>query len=451
MVRASIIGVRRICWVAGFIVSTCTFAPSFGQNIGGRTMGSPTGAPQARRFPLEVIDIAPLTGPILVAHPEELAALQASSAVVLTSVLLPDGSAVSLSLQQLDLAELDLGIRIDGARASNALDGLVLSIWGGKVIEAPGASVFVAFSRAGSWGWVEMPGETFHLVSEPNPDGDWTLGRSRWRREHELATQGKYLSQFCSADRLPRAPLRASNGAPPAPGAILVCKVAIEGDYQLFQAFGDASAELSYVTALLAAVSYRYRGQLDVLLTYPYLNLWTISADPWMTPDIPGTTLDMLFEFQNAWAGNIPGGGNLAHFLSGADLGGGIAYLDVLCDQTYGFAVSANLTSFGQTPFPVAPGPLNWDFFVIAHELGHNFSAIHTHEECPPLDECAPAGYFGPCQTSQACTSQGTIMSYCHLCSGGTSNITTFLHTAQLPGMRSAAENSCLMPFKRNL
>jgi hypothetical protein len=247
------------------------------------------------------------------------------------------------------------------------------------------------------------------------------------------------------------APSSRSQAAPRGggPGVVLECKVAVEGDYQLFDRFDDVNAELAYVVALLGAVSSRYEGQLGVVLTYPYLNLWTVPGDPWSAPDNGGTSFDVLYEFRAAWAGNIPGGASLAHFLSGAPLGGGVAYLDVLCDSSYGFGVSGNLTEDGLTPFPVVQGPLNWDFFVVAHELGHNFSAIHTHEECPPLDQCAPPAYFGPCQSARVCTSQGTIMSYCHLCIGGLSNITTYFHAAQVAGMRAAAEGSCIPVYCR--
>jgi hypothetical protein len=88
-------------------------------------------------------------------------------------------------------------------------------------------------------------------------------------------------------------------------------------------------------------------------------------------------------------------------------------------------------------------GPFNWDFMVVAHEIGHNFYVTHTHNYCPPLDICAPPGYYGQCQTSDACIPDGTLMSYCHLCPGGTSNITTYFHTVSAAEMRAAAEVSC--------
>jgi hypothetical protein len=122
-----------------------------------------------------------------------------------------------------------------------------------------------------------------------------------------------------------------------------------------------------------------------------------------------------------------------------------VAWLDVLCDPEYGFSVSGNLS--GATPFPIEVGPLNWDFDVVAHEIGHNFNALHTHDYCPPLDECAPDGYFGSCQTAQDCTDQGTIMSYCHLCPGGFLNKTTFFHPVSASDMRTAAEAGCLTDF----
>lgn len=169
----------------------------------------------------------------------------------------------------------------------------------------------------------------------------------------------------------------------------------------------------------------------------------TVSGDPWTTQDSAGgTALDLLNEFRLAWTGAIPAGAHLAHIISGASLGGGVAYLGALCDSSWGFAVSGDLD--GLSSFPVVQGPFNWDFIVVAHETGHNFNAIHTHEYCPPIDQCAPSGAYGPCQTSQVCQSNGTVMSYCHACAGGVSNITTQFHPSSITAMRAAAEASCM-------
>jgi hypothetical protein len=62
----------------------------------------------------------------------------------------------------------------------------------------------------------------------------------------------------------------------------------------------------------------------------------------------------------------------------------------------------------------------NWDIFVVAHEMGHNFGAPHTHSMYPRIDNCAG----GDCSV----TPNGTIMSYCHQCSGGMSNILLNFH-----------------------
>ncbi len=399
-------------------------------------------ARQARSFPFVE------SAGILVPQANAIEELRGVFAVAMGPVTLPDGQSVRLDLRAVDLARLGFGVSVDGVAAPELVGELGALLWSGKVEGDQSSSVFLAFSRFGSRGWIERAGDTFHLLAEPGARGDWSRSSSRWWTGSQPGQLGLDLGPSCRANDLPRVspPRSRPSGAAAAASTTLVCKVAVEGDYQLFTRFNDALAELSYVTSLLGAVSMRYEEQLDVVLTYPYLNLWTVSNDPWMSQDDGLDAYWVLKEFQFAWAGNIPGGGNLAHMLSGADLGGGIAYLDVICDPNYGFGVSGNLTLFGLTPFPVSQGPLNWDFFVVAHELGHNFSAIHTHEECPPLDECPPLGYFGPCQTAQVCTNQGTLMSYCHLCSGWLSNVTTFFHGAQLAGMRAAAESACLGP-----
>lgn len=381
--------------------------------------------------------------------------LRGVSAMLLGPVRLPDGRSVHLDLRAVDLAGFGFGVSIDGVAAPELIGELGASLWSGKVEGDPSSSALLSFSRFGSRGWIAQSGETFHLLAEPGARGDWSRSLSRWWSGSDAGRLGLGPGSFCRSSELPRVAKkpraeRGSEGPDAITTTTLVCKVAIEGDNQLFARFNDVLAELSYVTSLLGAVSMRYEEQLDVVLTYPYLNLWTVSNDPWMSQDDGLDAYWVLKEFQFAWAGNVPAGGNLAHMLSGADLGGGIAYLDVICDPDYGFGVSGNLTFFGLTPFPVSQGPLNWDFLVIAHELGHNFSAIHTHEECPPLDECASLGYFGPCQTAQVCTNQGTLMSYCHLCPGWLGNVTTFFHAAQLAGMRAAADSACLVPCLGN-
>src|SRR5262249_20398242 len=49
------------------------------------------------------------------------------------------------------------------------------------------------------------------------------------------------------------------------------------------------------------------------------------------------------------------------------------------------------------------------------------FNAPHTHSTTPPIDNCGN----GDCSLA----SQGTIMSYCHTCPGGMTNIALDLHT----------------------
>ena len=222
--------------------------------------------------------------------------------------------------------------------------------------------------------------------------------------------------------------------------------IAVETDYEFFQLFGNFTAAQVYAVSLFGAVSARYREQLQTVITLPYLGLYTTAADPWTSQGVGGTSVDLLYEFQTAWYPNMPVDAALGHFLSGASLGGGVAWLDSLCLPEYRFGVSGNLG--GNLPLPVAQGPLNWDFVVVAHEIGHNLSTLHTHDYCPPLDECAPSGYFGSCQTKQTCVSNGTLMSYCHLCSGGMSNITTYFHPTVVSVIEARLADSCLAPYE---
>ena len=421
---------------SGFLVSA-----AFGQT------------PCQARFPMAVIadHRADGGGLELALMLEESQALAASDHVRFESVPLPDGASVDLDLHRVTLDDSELVVLVDGAPAHPDDGGSIL--WSGRVAGDADSDVYLAFSRFGSRGWIRHGGETFHLLAGPGEQGGWSRSISRLVSETSLLAHGARPPR-CASDaltvpgRLLSPPSSRAGGNSPLTTTTLTCRMALETDYQLYADFNDLAAEQTYITQLFAAASARYVEQINTVLQRVYIAYYTNPNDPWVTPDIGGSSVDMLYEFQAAWAGNLPNGANLGHFLSGANLGGGVAWLDVLCNPTYGFAVSGNITIVtGQTPFPVVQGPSNWDFMVLTHETGHNFGTPHTHDFCPPIDQCAPQGYFGQCQTQQVCINNGTLMSYCHLCPGGLSNIYPYFAQPCADIMRQRAEASCIGPW----
>ncbi len=369
--------------------------------------------------------------------------------VILSQFSMPDGSTVDLDLSRMDLNPYRFGFQVDGLPAPGLLSGLDLSLWKGTVVGSQGSDVFLSFSNRGISGWVQQPGDIVHVLPQPEAGDDWASSFVLLARDNELNERGLALGAFCAAEQVApggqfgslRIDPEVHSGQAPETAAgtagceTYECTIAVETDWQLNQDFnGDLGAETAFVTALLAVVSDRYVEQIDTQLTYPYVQFYTTSNDGWSTPDGPGSSSAMLDEFVTAWSGNIPTDAVIGHFLSGADLGGGIAYLSVLCDsaQSFSFAVSGNID--GDLPFPLAVGPLNWDFMVFAHETGHNFSSPHTHDYNPQIDDCAGG----------SCITNGTIMSYCHLCSGGTSNITLLFNEPTVVNQMKSHVQSCL-------
>jgi hypothetical protein len=372
--------------------------------------------------------------------------------VEIASFPLSDGSRADLELVRLDLAQLQLGVYVDGEPAPGLLEGLDLSVWRGRVADDGDSRVALSFSQAGAHGWVQADGALHHLISRGADE-------VRIVSDDLLAELVGERGLTCAADELlqdmPEARPRRSAGGKADGGrvgggragapSLYVCSVAIETDWQLNQVFGgDLLAETAYVTSLLTWVSYRYEEQVATVLTYPYVQFYTTPNDPWHTPDVGGflSCIDLLYELQAAWGSSVPAGAQLAHFLSGADLGCGAAFIGGLCDVPRNFGVTGNID--GQTQFPIQVSPSNLNFYGVTHEIGHNFDAIHTHAYCPPIDECAPSGYFGPCQTQKVCTTEGTLMSYCHGCPGGFQNITTYFHPQSVADMRARVEATCL-------
>jgi len=406
-------------------------------------------------FPLLPVRVGPDGALALEAAPEQVAALAARKQVVLDQVPLPDAGEVSLGLHRLELSREDSLLVIDGRPRPLSEVAEHVQLWSGSVLGDPGSFCFLALSPFGTRGVIRTGGASYHLSAAGGADAVIFDGASG-RAAGFVAGQAGPPRAGCASATIeqPRFPSpgalfqSAASGAGPDLGfsgnPLYEARIAIETDYQFYQLFNDSDQAAAYVLTVMGAASAIYEAQCTATFSLPYVGLHTGSNDGWSSPDGGYDTADLLYEFRAAWKnGGAPAAAHLYHFLSGADLGGGIAFIDVLCDQSYGFGVSANLN--GDLTLPVT-GPAPWDLEVVAHELGHNFSSPHTHSYCPPLDQCAPNGYFGICQSSQVCIPNGTIMSYCHLCPGGLGNIELVFHDTVASTIRNAVLNSCLEP-----
>ncbi len=77
---------------------------------------------------------------------------------------------------------------------------------------------------------------------------------------------------------------------------------------------------------------------------------------------------DGLSIMKKNWAGNKWGYDDvdLHHAVLGKDLGGGIAYVGVICNKNYGFGVSTSVKG----SFTNMNAGVTWDSMVFTHEIG---------------------------------------------------------------------------------
>ena len=402
----------------------------------------------SRWFPMEALD--PRARTVFVPNQQAVRDLWSLQRVRFEDVVVAPGMQFDLELSRIPMDQVISGNawHVDGAPATQP--NTFQSLWRGRVMGDTASDVYLSFSTDSCIGWIKHSGGYEHLTFL---DSRKSASQVTWISEQAYQAAGFAPNLACEVERLTPATGPIQPAPLPPSFATTTYKrvdVALECDWQLTEQFGgNVLAVANYITALFGAVSERYAQQAYAVLPIVYLGTYSTSNDPWITPDTgTGTTAAMLTEFRTAWSGNLPNGARLAHHLSGSDLGGGRAYLNVLCNSALGFAVSSGIVRYAgtTTPLPVSQGPLNWDYKVTAHETGHNFGATHTHEFCPPVDSCADTIYFGPCQTGRICISNGTIMSYCHTCIGGVNNIDPVFHPANAAQMQASVQNATCLP-----
>ncbi len=218
---------------------------------------------------------------------------------------------------------------------------------------------------------------------------------------------------------------------------LLDAKIAIDVDYFTYGVYGNSVPNTTaYALALMASSSAVYAKEVNVKLTVGYLRVWTIQ-DPYTSND--GSTL--LDQFRFEWIANQGGVERVvAHLISRRTSisVGGIAFLNALCNPTYGYGLSAVLGTINNLP------AYSYDVEVVTHELGHNFGSQHTHWcgwNGGPIDTC----YFteGGCYNGPLHPAVGTIMSYCDT-EGGSVILTFGPQPAAV--IRNGAENASCIP-----
>lgn len=199
----------------------------------------------------------------------------------------------------------------------------------------------------------------------------------------------------------------------------------VETDFYTFQQHGSVAAVQAWIDKLEANVKIMYANEeINVSFVDPHIP----TAPDWS--EQYNSALDLLNAF-GIVRKNSPG--HMKHFITMRPLGGGIAWVNVLCVQTPSgnsagpFAVMTQMTK----TFPNYP-TWSWNVGGFVHEMGHNLGSKHT-QDCvwgPTNNERIDDCVFNNCAVITP-IERSTIMSYCHNTSWGT-NLTLGFGT--LPG-----------------
>lgn len=347
-------------------------------------------------------------------------------------------------LGKLDL-ELDrVEILTQGARLElGTADGIVdlpvpdVVVLRGIVAGDADSIAYIAMSPYGTNGFVRKDGELVSISTGPFAQGKDLQAALRTAEMDQLIDANGGPPSACGYtdgdERL--APMGLPQVKAVGPGetgarggggtTCRIATVAIETDYEYTDRLfgGDTNAAAAYTISLMGALSEIYERDFNVRLAIPFLRLWEADVDPYENFDGPMTDQDdPLAQVLAHWNSNMSDvDRTVTHFLTGRQDTpyGGIAYVGVLCFNQFGYGVSAYLDGF--FPYPLIDfSHANWDVVVSAHEIGHNFGTGHTHAYTPTIDDCGN----GDCSDPFG----GTIMSYCHTCPGGLSNMQLQFH-----------------------
>jgi hypothetical protein len=409
-----------------------------------------------------------------------------------TEIELPATSeVVALDVQRFDVFAPDAEIVVHGASGTVKLPAPKNAYFRGAVAGEAGSRVFLEVLASGETrGIVTRAGDDSYLID--SAEAASTTGRLQAvRADSALLKAGRDPWQ-CAQDQLPPSPQPKAGWdllagtAPNAPDAATVAaaattasdpqalplyaaRVAVETDFEFYSKFNNVANATNYVGNLLGYSSTIYSNEINTALVVQSVSLWTTSADPWTQT----STLCGLMEFGRYWNLNrTTVSRTIAHFMSGKSLGGGIAWVGVLCSSGFGASASCpgvptdaawgggyGFTASISGTFNINNPTVMWDIMAVSHEIGHNFNSPHSHcygnfgGNPSPIDQCYGSDTSTGCYVGAASlpgpagAGSGTIMSYCHLVRSSYSDISLDFGTGHPYGVAPGREAARMSSF----
>ncbi len=329
----------------------------------------------------------------------------------------PDGKNLILELKPFNVVLPRARILKGTPTGSVEIDKPDVILLRGKISGQPNSHVILGFSSQGSAnGYVQTENDGLYFIAQRPSEIGKTDGEGILIHKANITEELPPFQEYCRAimpegEEIIR-DIKDGHLYAVSNAGMRVAEVALDAEELFTNIFPDLNAATNYVVMLMGAISDIYERDLNIRLMISFLRFWPTGGEPF--------AIDGVTDFRDYWWNNEDTTGlNVIHLLT-ADRTlwyGGLGYVGGTC---YWGAYSTTGFLNGHFPLPVGvPNAGNWDITVIAHEMGHNFYGIHTHEFFDPLiDNC---GNGGPFQRS-------TIMSYCHATTGYTSNLDLRFH-----------------------
>jgi hypothetical protein len=312
--------------------------------------------------------------------------LQPGGSVVVPVTL--GGQSVQLELQPHSLRADVFKVRVPGP------DGVLHPVapaasrtWRGRVLGLPGSLVAATLHDGQLQGLVDLgPGlDRWGIQPADALDPSFAPDEHLVYAADDLLAQPGHCGGGLSVGGLP--PATESGGAIP-PGAIDLCQIAVDSDFEYFQIHGSVDATVADIETVLNAVAVLYYVQTGIQYELTEVIVRTDPADPYNSADHEQLLLQMQSHW-NASQGSVVR--DTAHLFTGREIIGnvvGVAFVGVICNTPVAYGYSQSLFSSNMLR----------RVELTTHELGHNWSAGHCDLEpdcgtmCSAINSCNASG-----------------------------------------------------------